>query len=544
MQRRKGTNESTTSPQVLKQMERYKVDDKDPLAGAMVCGMSGQYSIVGRVGEGGMGQIYLGFDGQGNKVAVKFISDDNDKRGEKDRDKLIARFYKEANAAALIDHPNIIKIFDVGTYRNKVFQVLEFLDGEDLEHVLKKQGRLSWEFLAPIMMEMCDGMYAAHSHSSPILHRDLSLDNLFLANIDGRRVVKVLDFGCVKFLEEGEDDGLTRDGDALGKWKYMAPEQVEKAKGRRNDYDHRVDIYTMGVMMYIGLTGVPPFKAKTMLETLEMRLDKAPKMPSEINPHIMPEVEAMVMKAMARYEDDRYPDALALKEAIRRSMEGRLGIISGVEPLKASLESSGPLMGEGSGRSRVISEPVSALRNIEGKKSGGFGRFVKRVVVLGMLAGLGYGAYEYRGQIAAYWNKVAGTYFQKTQVQRQKPVPAPSASAPQEQFTLTLSTQPERADVYLLINGRIGSLIGTTPFQKSLPLGEHTLLIVRRGYRQETVTVSSASPSPPPVRLTSGGRTKRQRSGAAAGQQSVETEPETIAPPETPAEVTPTEEPQ
>lgn len=529
MERLRSSDKIITKPEVMRQIERFKVDSNDPLAGALMSGLHSQYSIVGRVGAGGMGQIYLGFDNSGSKVAVKFISEEMIKKSDSDKKDIISRFYKEANAAAMIEHPNVIKVFDVGTYKDRIFLVMEFLEGNDLESFRRKQNIVPWDWLAPIMMDACEGLYAAHCNDPPIIHRDLSPDNIFLANVDGNRVVKVLDFGCAKFLEE-EDDGLTKSGSALGKWIYMSPEQVEKAKGRRAEYDHRVDIYSLGVTMYRMLTGIPPFSAKESIQLLLMRLDTAPAMPREINPDISPEIEAIVMKAMARYEDDRYQDALALRADIEASLGGRLQIIS------SDLGSAIPPGQQGPGiktsGQKMISEPISALRNLE-QKSSGLGRFVKRVLVLGTLAGLGYGAYHYRDQIAEQWNQLSRQYVAKPNPPDS--APTTSSSAPQlGLFEANVSTHPEGAEVYLLVNGRIGRFLGSTPLKASLPNGNHTLLINKGGFRQKNISVSPANPSPPQITLSERARgSRRQRATAPANEPVIEDrvdEPETGEP--------------
>ncbi|MCI0503847.1 serine/threonine protein kinase [Candidatus Micrarchaeota archaeon] len=479
----------------------------DPLVGAVMTGKAGRYSIQEPLDSGGMGKVYTALDQGQNTIVVKVISPNFIKKSNDDVEKIVERFFREARAAAMVDHPNVIRIIDVGSYKETVFCVMEYLKGMNLEDMAKKH-RPSWEWLAPVMMDVCDGVDAAHR--SGIIHRDLSPDNIFLADIGGRRVVKVLDFGLAKFTR-GEDDGLTKTGFAMGKITYMSPEQAEKACGQRGDYDHRVDIYAMGVIMYRLLTGVPPFKGENDAESLFMRLNVKPMRPSEINPAIPPEAEEIIMKAMARNEKDRFQGAAELKAAIASARKGRPG--SGAKP-----ESDDMFLGDilKSMERQDASAPKAAVppqiripdeeqdpdntyapsRRIE--KRSGLGRFAKWTFILSLAASAAYAAYSYRDEINRYIHDVrARSANSVPSAPRTQESAAPGGSAqPLEGYLATMSSTPSGASVYEVKGGGRREYLGTTPLVWRFPdENEHTILYTKRGYVSKRLKVSRAQPT-------------------------------------------------
>ena len=276
--------------------------------------VAGRYKILRKLGEGGMGVVYLAehvFIEK--KVAIKILSDDFARKAD-----LVARFMQEAKAASKIGHENIIDITDFGeTASGSVFFVMEFLDGGDLAHFIREGGPMQIDRVRYIMNQICRALGAAHSKG--IIHRDLKPENIYLVTREGAiDFVKILDFGIAKIssLDEG-GSRLTRTGMIFGTPEYMSPEQ---ARGDRPD--HRVDIYAAGCILYEMLTGDVPFHAETFMGVLTKHMFEAPEPPTKRAPTqpISPEVEAVVMKALAKDRDQRYQTmkemALALEEAV------------------------------------------------------------------------------------------------------------------------------------------------------------------------------------------------------------------------------------
>jgi serine/threonine protein kinase len=473
--------------------------ESDPYIGAVMNGTNGRYSITEVIGGGGMGKVYAALDAEGNKVAVKIISPEFLQRGdEAETEKAIERFYREARAAAAINHRNVIKIFDIGSYKTTVFCAMECLKGGDLDDMAKRQ-RPSWEWLAPVIMDVCDGVKAAHDLG--IMHRDLSPDNIFLAELNGQRVVKVLDFGLAKFIN-GEDDGLTKTGFAMGKLTYMAPEQAEKALGKRSEYDHRVDVYALGVIMYKLLTGVAPFKGENAAETLFMRLNVDPRPPREINPMIPPEAEDVIIKAMARNENERYQSTTELKAAIKSAMEriqANIKISGKAESDDMNLGGLLDEMGRRGEPEPLLPAEVSGSDRIfeVGKKSGSaFGKFIKWTLTISALAAAVYFGYAHRNDISHFFRDMK-TKFGNVEPgpRREAPKPAPSAStAQQEGYLVSLDSVPSGASVFE-VRGANKEYIGLTPISRRVSDGEHVFEITKRNFARRRVTVSATAPT-------------------------------------------------
>lgn len=205
-----------------------------------------RYRIEAVVGAGSMGDVYRGVDeGLQRRVAVKILSERH-----RDNRELRARFVREARAVAAISHPNVVQVFTTGSFDNRPYIAMEFLDGIDLGSSVAKQG--TWLSLdaAAAVRDAAQGLDAAAR--AGLIHRDVKPTNLVLLQ-DG--LVKVTDFGLAKPLEPGDEPALTAMGVVVGTPDYIAPEQ---ARGER--IDHRVDIYALGGTLYFLLTGMPPFR--------------------------------------------------------------------------------------------------------------------------------------------------------------------------------------------------------------------------------------------------------------------------------------------
>ena len=266
--------------------------------------LDGRYQIERKLGEGGMGVVFLAKHIVIEKmVAVKVL------KREVARDQsVVKRFVQEAKAASRIGHPNIVDVTDFGTTADGMtYSVMEFVEGHTLSQVVKNEAPLSPSRALPIVAQLAKALGSAHEKG--IVHRDLKPDNVFVIARDGRRdFVKIVDFGIAKIIPiEGRDENaprLTHAGSVFGTPEYMAPEQA----AGRSDTDHRVDVYSLGVMLYEMLLGEVPHKGDTMVRTLAMQmLDEIPH-PRHIRPdiHLGEDLERVLLKALAKKRDERF----------------------------------------------------------------------------------------------------------------------------------------------------------------------------------------------------------------------------------------------
>jgi serine/threonine-protein kinase len=268
--------------------------------------IDGRYRITEHIGRGGMGTVYKVVHTQIGKVAALKLLHGN-LTGDKE---LIKRFHREAEAISRLNHPNIVQVFDFGRVDETVFLVMEYLKGEDLATILRRDGPIPFERAAPILIQICDALTEAHDLG--IIHRDLKPENVRVARTrDGADFIKVMDFGLAKMLQEDEKDpAITARGNLVGTPYYMAPELI-----RAKPVDGRADIYSLGAMAYRMLTGENAFIANTPVGVLTKHITDDLVLPSQRAPEqeIAHAVDRLVLKAMAKDRDERYPHAVALK---------------------------------------------------------------------------------------------------------------------------------------------------------------------------------------------------------------------------------------
>ena len=271
--------------------------------------LGGRYEVLGKLGEGGMASVYEGRRvGLRNRVAIKVLKFDlSEDEGN------VRRFLREARAASVIEHENIVDILDFGEVDAlPVFYVMEFLDGEDLRALLKRMGPLSWEQAKPILLQVAAALEAAHLKG--IIHRDVKPANIFLLpDPSGQPRVKMLDFGIAKVIEEvrGMTGGMTMTNGILGTVAYMAPEQARSQK-----LDARTDVYQLGVVAYQMLTGSVPFQGRNPFMVLGQHVNDAPRPPREVRAGIPEEAEAIVLTCLAKDPDHRFQSMTALRGAL------------------------------------------------------------------------------------------------------------------------------------------------------------------------------------------------------------------------------------
>jgi len=283
----------------------------DPLVGTV---LDQRYRVSRILGEGGMGIVYEAMHQRiDRKLAIKVLREDFSSRPD-----VVERFRREAKSASKIGHPNIVDVIDFGeTPLGASYFVMEMLEGEDLADLLSREIRLSPSRAVSIAYQCCRALAAAHEKG--IVHRDLKPENVFLLARGGfPDFVKLVDFGVAKMTELDHAEGsagrrLTRTGMIFGTPEYMSPEQ---ANGQ--PLDHRVDIYALGIILYETLTGSVPFEGESFMAVLSKHAVQPVPPLRETWPglNVSPELEAVVMRALAKQRDQRFPQMRAFADAL------------------------------------------------------------------------------------------------------------------------------------------------------------------------------------------------------------------------------------
>jgi serine/threonine protein kinase len=289
--------------------------------------LAGKFEIVRKIGEGGMGVVYLArhIDLR-TDVAIKIM------RPEAMRDtEAIARFDREARAAAALRSPHVARILDVGRhdvpgFRGVPFMVMELLHGRDLGREIQVRGALPVSEAVGYLLEACEAMIEAHS--AGIIHRDLKPENLFLCDLAGHRIIKVVDFGISKFIE-AEEVRVTQTQSSFGTPLYMSPEQVRSTK----NVDARADIWSLGVIAYELLTGEAPFLGETAAAVaVAITIEPYPSL-SHRRRDVSPELDRVIARALEKSREDRFPTVRDFAAALRPFREGSLRDAAGAGPI-------------------------------------------------------------------------------------------------------------------------------------------------------------------------------------------------------------------
>ncbi len=265
----------------------------------------GKFEILRLLGQGAMGEVYLGRDpGIGREVAIKTI-----------RPALISvdlgrdvreRFAREAKAAGLLHHPNVVTVFEFGTDDELLYLVMEYVPGEDLATLIAR-GELTPHDLLEILAQVCEGLAQAHRHG--IIHRDVKPTNVMVQREDGELRAKVLDFGVAK-LSGGD---LTQSGQVVGTLAYMAPEYL-----RTGAAEPASDLFSVGVMLHEGLTGEKPFSASTTGALVYTIVHDEPRsLEGTVFEGVSPSVQALVGRLLAKDPVARFASALEAAKALR-----------------------------------------------------------------------------------------------------------------------------------------------------------------------------------------------------------------------------------
>ncbi len=264
----------------------------------------GRYRITRKLGAGGMADVYLAEDQElGRRVAIKILND----RHAND-DQFIERFRREAKNAAALNHPNIVSIYDRGNAENTYYIAMEFLDGRTLKELIVGRGAAPVNVAIEYTRQILSALRFAHRHG--IVHRDIKPHNVL---VDGEGRVKVTDFGIAR----AGTSQMTETGSIVGTAQYLSPEQA-----RGGEVDQRSDLYSLGVVLYELLTGKTPFDGDTPVEIAMKHLSNAPKPPSKLRPDIPPELDMIVLRALAKNPDDRYQSADEMEADLERVARG------------------------------------------------------------------------------------------------------------------------------------------------------------------------------------------------------------------------------
>jgi serine/threonine protein kinase len=276
----------------------------DPLIGSQI----GAYRVESLLGIGGMGRVYKAVHPKiGSRVAIKVLS-----RECTDRRDLVERFFAEARAVNVVAHENIVNVLDLAMLPDgRPYIVMEYLDGAPLSSLIdhaRSKGPLPIGAVARLAVEVLDALGAAHAKG--IIHRDLKPDNIYVSPA-GRG--KVLDFGIAK-LQPELGGSATHTGSLLGTPQYMSPEQ---AAGR--PVDARADLYSMGVILFECVTLQKPFFSDSLFDLLKKHIEVPPPMPRALRPDLPPELEHVILTALAKSPDHRFPNAQAMSLALQHA---------------------------------------------------------------------------------------------------------------------------------------------------------------------------------------------------------------------------------
>ena len=340
----------------------------------------GRYEIRGLIGRGGMGVVYLGWDPViGREVAVKCL--DLKEFSDVQAKEIRERFRREAIAAGRLNHPYITTVFDVGEQEGEAFIAMELVKGSSLDIVLSKGTLLKLNDVARIISDISDAL--DHAHDQGIVHRDIKPGNILLPDTGG---VKITDFGIARI----EDSKMTREGAMLGSPSYMSPEQV---LGKQ--VDRRSDVFSLGVILYIMLTGEKPFPGDSLATLSYKIVQEEPVPPSEKVGGLDSSVDDIISRALAKDPDLRFQRAGELAAAMKTTAD-RLGEFRGAETLvtnNSTAESTLPT---------VTVLPIDE----DGKLSRLFKKVVTRIALVVFILAVFVGiVYVAREKISERWGK-------------------------------------------------------------------------------------------------------------------------------------------
>ena len=270
----------------------------------MIGSVVGNYKIIEKIGEGGMGSVFKGVDVMlDREVAIKSLRPELARKPD-----LLARFRSEAVTLAKLNHPNIATLFSFFRSGDDFYMVMEFVDGPTLDDIIRDSKAMATARAVPLFCQALEGI--EHAHNMGILHRDIKPANIMVSSQD---VVKVTDFGIARVLGEA---GMTRQGAVVGTIEYMSPERIQG-----QEIDRRSDIYALGVVLYEMLTGRGLFSATSEYDLMRAQVEQPPAPPREYEPGIPEAVEAVIMRSLAKKPQYRIPTAAEFQQALWAAIE-------------------------------------------------------------------------------------------------------------------------------------------------------------------------------------------------------------------------------
>ena len=461
-----------------------------------------RYKIIKLVGTGGMGSVYLAeHEILRKKVAIKILHYEQSKRKD-----TVERFKREAIAASNIGQDNIVDVTDFGyTEEGNAYFVMEYVEGRSLADVMKEQHLLPLEFAVAVASQIAVALYSAHGKG--IIHRDLKPENILLTNKDGNYpFVKIVDFGISKILQsDAKPDErlrtLTKSGAIFGTPEYMSPEQ---AAGE--SVEPASDIYSLGVIMYEMLTGRLPFFDDNYMKILHKHQYEFPELPSNVNPDIPSDVNALIMKCLEKKPFNRYGTMMLLLNDLKNvyikyNLEEKISL--------AFLFNSGTVRSMNPAADMISSEEIIRMLNssqdekvrhvsIENRRAG---NALKIVIVVGLLILAAIAVYAYvvkqnppmiaeRTELSKYDDKTAASKENQPQ-KKELPTDKKSADAAKKSLKKTvpmmkLTINSNIAGVRVF-NSETGKTICKAPCTKKLPKKESEVIIL--GFEYEDYSI-------------------------------------------------------
>ncbi|EXX85166.1 serine/threonine protein kinase, partial [Paenibacillus darwinianus] len=266
--------------------------------------LGGRYEIIERIGSGGMALVYKAHDVLLNrKVAVKILRQQFGHDEE-----FVRRFRREAQSAASLSHPNVVSIYDVGEEEDTHYIVMEYVEGSNLNDLIKERAPLQTEEAVRFAVQICDAL--DHAHQNQIIHRDIKPHNILIGK-NGR--VKVTDFGIARAVTSST---ITQTGSVVGSVHYFSPEH---AKGISTG--EKSDLYSLGIVLYQMLTGRLPFLGESPISVALKHLQDDFEEPRQVNPHIPQSLENIILRSMRKNSSERYASAQEMLEDLETCLK-------------------------------------------------------------------------------------------------------------------------------------------------------------------------------------------------------------------------------
>ncbi|WP_410637762.1 Stk1 family PASTA domain-containing Ser/Thr kinase [Amycolatopsis sp. lyj-346] len=274
--------------------------------------LSNRYELGETLGYGGMSEVHHGHDVRlGREVAIKIL------RADLARDpQFLERFRREAQNAAALNHPAIVAVYDTGEANAEFgplpYIVMEYVEGRTLRDIVKTEGPMSQKRAMEVMADVCAALDFSHRHG--IVHRDVKPANVMITK---NGAVKVMDFGIARAMHDGQS-AMTQTAAVIGTAQYLSPEQA-----RGESVDARSDVYAAGCVLYELITGEPPFTGDSPVAVAYQHVREDPSAPSSVNPAVAPELDAVVLKALAKGPANRYQSAAEMRSDLVRTLSGQ-----------------------------------------------------------------------------------------------------------------------------------------------------------------------------------------------------------------------------